>query len=92
MENELKESINTRWGILDEFKLYKFNRDRKRGIELEQLRGHFSENRDSFSKKCQEEFGRKVAQLLPPTTSVKFIPQFTQTELTENFNGSTINI
>ncbi len=65
MQTHLKQQWERRWAIVQEFRTYKENYNRKHGIAVEQLQGHFCETQTTF---IQEAITRYRRETLPQMT------------------------
>ena len=64
-EDHFKREMQDSWALLDEFKIYKCNFNRKKGIKEETVAGHFCETHDTFEKEATKRYNKDVLHLAP---------------------------
>lgn len=60
MQTHLKQQWERRWAIVQEFRTYKENYNRKHGITTEQLQGHFCETQTAFIQEVVTRYHRET--------------------------------
>ncbi len=65
MEDHFKREVQDRWALLQEFKIYKENYNLKKGIEQENIAGHFCETHDSFEKEAVQRYQKELLHQTP---------------------------
>ncbi|MEK9158319.1 MAG: hypothetical protein AAB638_04040 [Patescibacteria group bacterium] len=59
-ENHFKRELQNSIALLEEFKIFKQNYNIKHGIKEENLRGHYSENYESFEKEAITRYNKEI--------------------------------
>lgn len=89
MEDHFKREEQDRWAFLQEFKVYKENYNLNKGIEKENIAGHFCETNNSFEREAVQRYQKEVLQQTPlqPTLihTKEQMNGYTK-KLAENFN------
>lgn len=65
MEDHFKREVQDRWALLQEFKVYKENYTLNKGIEKENIAGHFCETHDSFEREAVQRYQKEVLHQTP---------------------------
>lgn len=65
MEDNFKRKVQDRWALLQEFKVYKENYNLRKGIEKENIVGHFCETHDSFEHEAVQRYQKEVLHQTP---------------------------
>lgn len=65
MEDHFKREVQDRWALLQEFKIYKENYNLNKGIEKENIAGHFCETHDSFEREAVQRYQKEVLHQTP---------------------------
>lgn len=65
MEDHFKREVENSWGLLQEYKVYKENYNLNKGIEKENIAGHFCETHDSFEKEAVQRYQKEVLHQTP---------------------------
>lgn len=65
MEDHFKREVQARWALLQEFKVYKENYNLNKGIEKENITGHFCETHDSFEREAVQRYQKEVLHQTP---------------------------
>lgn len=65
MEDHFKREVENNWGLLQEYKVYKENYNLEKGIEMENIAGHFCENHESFEREATQRYKKEVLHQVP---------------------------